>query len=241
MSNVIVFFKKHVLAVCISIVALCVILFFVGLVGKSDTIGAGIGTPIGKVTGTAIGAVTGLTEGSVAGHQAGKEEGLSAEDTTTKISNAIREAANLEVLVASVKLSDIHSVGDDYKALYLLRGNAVFSVDLGKALVEEREDVVYISIPQPEMELVIDQSKIRQEAMYQKHKFSGDAEDGLDAYINSMKKIVQESSSALSNYDSLVKSAKNAATKQVEQLANSVSVKRRTVYISFQEEEVSES
>lgn len=232
-------FKKMPIIAILSIITVaitCVMISTILMGAHAQNLGNDVGSTMGRATGKAIGAVAGVTKGSQDGYEAGKAEGLSAEDTKTKISNTIREAANLEVLVASVKLSDIHSVGDDYKALYLLRGNAVFSVDLGKAIVEERDDGVYITIPQPEMELIIDQSRIKQEAMFQKYKFSGDAESGLDAYINSMKKIVQESSSALSNYDSLIKSAKTAAKKQVEQLANSVAVNQRTVYVSFQEE-----
>lgn len=215
----------------------CVCAFFIQFRINAENIGSDIGNNLGTLTGKAVGSLEGMAIGSSEGWEAGKAEGLSAEDTTVKVADTIRETARLEVLVASVKLSDIHSVGDDYKALYMLKGNAVFSVDISNAVIDERADGLYITIPQPEMEPIIDQSRIKKEAAYQKHYWAGSAEQGLDAYLSSMTKIVQRSESALSNYDSLVLAAKNSAVKQVAQLANSVATSRRNVYVSFQEQE----
>lgn len=205
---------------------------------EAENIGGSIGSNLGTLTGKAIGSIEGVLVGSKEGWEAGKAKGLSAEDTTVKIIDTMKETARLEVLVASVKLKDIHSVGDDdYKALYMLKGNAIFSVDLSKADIDERTDGLYVTIPQPEMELIIDQSMIKKEAAYQKHYWKGSAEEGLDAYLNSMAQIAKKSESSLANYDSLVRAARNSATKQVIQLVNSVSASRKNVYVSFQDQE----
>lgn len=205
-------------------------------IGATKT-GTAIGKDMGTIVGKAIGSFTGITEGREMGEMAGKAAGLSAEDTYVDIAAELRNVTNLEVLVASVKLNDMHSVGEDYAALYLLKGDAVFSVDLSKAIVEEREDGLYISVPSPTMELIFDQSKIQKVAEYQKHYFSGSTEAGLDAYLNTMKKIVEETEKSLSNRETLQASAEESARKQIEQLVNAVSLKKQAVQISFQEKE----
>lgn len=220
------------------VILLCVLGYVISLRINAQTLGEDIGSGYGYLVGKAIGSFEGLTQGSSEGYKAGKEKGLSAEDTTAEIANSIREVEKLEVLVASVKLNDLHSVGEeDYKALYLLKGDAVFSVDLSKAVIDEKNGELYITIPQPEMELIVDPSRIEKVAEYQKYFFSGKAEDGLDAYINSMKKIVEESEKSLANYDSLLKAAKASAEKQITILAKSVSVNNREVHVYFQEKQ----
>lgn len=87
------------------------------------------------------------------------------------------------------------------------------------------------------MDLIVDQSKIEKVAEYQKLLFNGSSEDGFDAYLNSMAKIVEESKENLVNYDSLKKTAEETAIKQVEQLANSVAVEKRDVKVTFKEEQ----
>lgn len=217
------------------LILLCALVFIVNFRLSAKTTGGALGEATGKTIGRAIGSFKGMTDGRIKGYDAGKKVALIAEDTTAKVANAIKKVGKLEVLVASVKLNDVHSVGDDYMALYLLKGDAVFTVDLSQADTDQKGDEIHITIPQPEMELIVDQSKIEKVADYQKHYFSGRAEDGLDAYLNSMKKIVEETQETLVNYDSLMEAARESAEKQITELANAVSGTERSVLVGFME------
>ena len=109
----------------------------------------------------------------------------------------------------------------------------VFSVDFSKAEINGKK----ILLPLPEGELFIDQSTIEKVSEYQKKIFNGSAEDGFDAYINSMKKIQTTTTETLNNYDTLMESAKESAVKQVESIANSLSTDGVTYSIEFIEQE----
>ena len=199
-----------------------------------------MGTTFGQSTGSQVGKFIGYLEAkedSDKAYEEGKEQGLSAEDTLAEVANKIKEVECLEVLVASVKLNDIHTVGEEYAALYLLKGDAVFSVDLSKAEIMEKSDGIYIALPPLEMDLLVDQSKIKKVAEYQKRFFNGSSEAGYDAYLNSMAKIIEESEETLVNYDSLKKTAQETAKRQVSQLVNSVAVEKRNVIVTFKEEQ----
>ncbi len=214
----------------------CVLIYVIILRVNAESMGTTFGQSAGSQVGKFVGSFEALTDYREA-YAEGREQGLSAEDTTAEVANKIKEVERLEVLVASVKLNDIHTVGDDYAALYLLKGDAVFAVDLSKAEITEESDGLHISLPQLEMDLIVDQSKIEKVAEYQKLLFNGSSEDGFDAYLNSMAKIVEESEETLVNYDSLKKTAEETAIKQVEQLANSVAVEKRDVIVTFKEEQ----
>lgn len=214
----------------------CVLIYVIVLRVNAESMGTTFGQSTGSQVGKFVGSFEALTDYREA-YAEGKEQGLSAEDTTAEVANKIKEVERLEVLVASVKLNDIHTVGDDYAALYLLKGDAVFAVDLSKAEITEESDGLHILLPQLEMDLIVDQSKIEKVAEYQKLLFNGSSEDGFDAYLNSMEKIVEESKETLVNYDSLKKTAEETAIKQVEQLANSVAVEKRDVIVTFKEEQ----
>ena len=179
----------------------------------------------------------GMTAGRKDGAAAGKAAGLSAEDTEADIANEIRQVSNLEVLVASVKISDVHSIGSkiDYMALYLLKGEVIFSVDLSEADIVQQGGELIITIPEPTSQLIIDQSQIEKVAEYQKNYFSGSAEAGFDAYLNSMTKVQEASAETLDNYDSLIGAARESAIKQVKQLATSAGVSEKNVVVQFKE------
>jgi len=214
----------------------CVLIYVIILRVNAESMGTTFGQSTGSQVGKFVGSFEALTDYREA-YAEGKEQGLSAEDATAEVANKIKEVERLEVLVASVKLNDIHTVGDDYAALYLLKGDAVFAVDLSKAEITEESDGLHISLPQLEMDLIVDQSKIEKVAEYQKLLFNGSSEAGFDAYLNSMAKIVEESEETLVNYDSLKKTAEETAINQVEQLANSVAVEKRDVIVTFKEEQ----
>ena len=203
-----------------------------------SSLGNSIGRKTGMLVGKAIGSFEGLTKGREEGSAAGKAEGLSAKDIEGDIANKIHEVGNLEVLVASVKINDFHSIGKDkkYAALYLLKGDVVFSVDLSRINIVANGNDIQITIPSPHGELYIDQSQIEKVAEYQEHFFSGSAEDGFDAYLNSMDKLNEASAETLDNYDALIKAAKESAEKQIRHLALSVAVDSYQVNVEFEED-----
>ena len=119
-------------------------LFFLNNVyANASEIGENLGSAAGKTVGTAIGSLQGITKGNAAGLKDGKAEGLSAKDTTTDIMDII-EIGKLEVLVATTTIENFNSMGNDYAALYLLRGDVVFTVDLQQASFDTETDTLYI-------------------------------------------------------------------------------------------------
>lgn len=219
-------------------VILAVILMIVGVIWLwVDYMKKSLAETIGLEAGRVMGSFEALADYREA-YAEGKEEGLSAEDTTAEVTNKVQELKKLEVLVAGVKLKNMHSVGNkDYAVLYLLKGDAVFTVDFSEAEICQKENTLSITIPEPEMQLLIDQSKMEMAAEYQKFFWSGEAEDGFDAYLVSMAKIQENSKEALVNYDALIESAKEAAEKQVKQLVHSVSISGVKVEVQFKETE----
>lgn len=217
------------------LVSLIALVFSMGLRINASSMGSSFGDGLGKAVGKAAGSLEGVTEGREAGIEAGQDAGLSAEDTEADIATRLKEVANLEVLVASVKLNDFHSIGKDkdYAALYLLKGDAIFSVDLSDMDVSLKGNELKIVLPQPKVNLIIDESQTEKVAEYQKHFFSGSAAAGMEAYLNTMKKLTEEPEKAIANYDFLMESARESAEKQVRQLASSVSIQKRNVSISF--------
>ena len=204
----------------------------------AKSIGSDIGSDTGSLVGKAIGSFLGMTEGRDKGLDAGKEAGLSAEDTEAVISSQLHQLENLEVLVASVKLSNFHEIGQKdsfkyYAALYLVNGNVVFTVDMSQAEISAQSDDLYITLPKPAGSLYLDDSSVDKVAEYQTKLFNGNAEDGFDAYLNTMKKIQDASEETLDNYETLLTSAKKAAEHQVTLLAKSASNDYDQVIITF--------
>lgn len=220
------------------VLAACFLAFALYYNATAASRGNSIGQETGALVGKAIGSLEGITKGREEGTEAGKAAGLSARDTKADIANEIRKIENLEVLVASVKINDVHSIGEnvDYAALYLLKGDVVFIVDLSQVEIEEQGNGIQITLPLPHGELYINQSQIEKVAEYQKHFFSGSAEDGFDAYLKSMIRVYEASAETLDNYDVLIEAAKKSAEKQVRQLALSVAVNTHQVNVNFKED-----
>ena len=128
--------------------AACFLAFALYYNATAASRGTSIGQETGALVGKAIGSLEGITKGREEGTEAGKAAGLSARDTEADIANEIRKIENLEVLVASVKINDVHSIGEnvDYAALYLLKGDVVFSVDLSQAEIEEQGNRIQITL-----------------------------------------------------------------------------------------------
>lgn len=210
---------------------------FQSLRENADKNGRAIGELQGNLAGLAVGSYNGITEGWHKGKEEGKEAGLSAEDTEGELRTSIRNIGRLEVLSAAVSLKNLHKTGDDYGRLEILLGDAVFAVDLSEAVItQETEQEIIISLPQPEMTLYFDENKTQKLADYQKYSFSGSAEDGFDAALNSRKAVFEEAADTITNYDSLMERAKASAAKNVALLAENVMVEDTAVKVEFMEE-----
>lgn len=228
---------KNSIPIVLCVAIACVMIYTINLRMNATSLGGGLGAGTGTMVGKAIGSLEGMTKGRVEGTEAGKKAGLSAEDTEATIANQIQQMENLEVLVASVKLSNFHTIGDskDYAALYLVNGNVVFTVDMSQAVIVAQPDKLKVTIPKPVGTLYLDDSSVEKVAEYQRKFFNGKAEDGFDAYLNTMKKMQEASEETLSNYDVLVSSAREAAENQISLIAKSVSTAYDEVEIEWAE------
>ena len=208
-------------------------LFFLNNVyANASEIGENLGSAAGKTVGTAIGSLQGITKGNAAGLKDGKAEGLSAKDTTIDITD-IMEMGKLEVLVATTTIENLNKMGNDYAALYLLRGDVIFTVDLQQASFDTETDT--LSIPQPMPTCYFDPVEIKKIAEYQKTFFSGSTEDGFTEYLNSLKQLEISFTDSIENYDNLLASAQTAAIHQVKQIAENMSVNSGQIHVKFLE------
>lgn len=191
---------------------------------RANDVGALAGQASGTLVGAAIGSADGLFNGTREGSEAGAAKGLSAEDTSAHIQESMKQLGNLEVLAAGVTLKNVNKVGETYAQLVLMNGDAIFSVDMTKAEIRFSQDgkEVTITIPEPVMELYLNEEKTQQLADIQKASLSVSAEDGLVGYLNSMAEIVQKAEEHIANYDSLVERAQGAAITQVQELVETI-------------------
>lgn len=222
------------------LLALIAILFAFSLYSMimAKSIGSELGTDTGSLVGKALGSLYGMTDGKEKGKKAGEEAGLSAEDSEAVISTQLHQIENLEVLAASVKLSNFHSIGQEdslkyYAALYLVNGNVVFTVDMSQAEISAQSDDLHITLPKPAGSLYLDDSSVKKVSEYQTKLFNGDAESGFNAYLNTMKKIQEASEETLDNYETLLSAAKEAAKQQVTLLAKSASNDYDQIIVTF--------
>ncbi len=206
--------------------------FLNNVYANASEIGENLGSAAGKAAGAAIGSLQGITKGNAAGLQDGKAEGLSAKDTTIDITD-IMEMGKLEVLVATTTIENLNKMGNDYAALYLLRGDVIFTVDLQQASFDTETDT--LSIPQPMPTCYFDPVEIKKIAEYQKTFFSGSTEDGFTEYLNSLKQLEISFTDSIENYDNLLASAQTAAIHQVKQIAENMSVNSGQIHVKFLE------
>ena len=184
----------------------------------------------------AVGSYHGITDGISAGTQEGHDAGIASDDVQATVSNEISKVGKLDVLAAGVRLKDVLSIGEDYKALYLLKGSIVFSLDLSQASVDAKDSELKIFLPKPEMELYIDETATEKLAEYQAHSWTGNAHDGYTAYLNSRDKTEDEIKKSLVNYDTLMAQAKEASKNQVKELARAICGSDKTISVYFNDE-----
>lgn len=202
---------------------------------RAGAMGTAVGKANGTIVGTAIGSARGITKGTQEGRAAGEQAGLSAEDTTADIKGGMEEMGRLEVLVAEVILKNLNKVGNAYTGLFLISGDAVFTVDMAAAEIIRSQDgsKVSITIPKPELNLYPDMENTKKLAEYQKVSLTVSAEDGLIEYLNSLTKTVEKVRETMSNYDTLYTEATEAAETQVQQLVKSICGIDTVVQVQF--------
>ena len=177
----------------------------------------------GQVTGVAVGTVEGIIQGVPSGYADGAEAGLSAEDTAVVIANSIetdlKSLGRLQVLAANIDLTTDHEEGKKYQALYLLRGQYVFTIDMNKADITYEGGQITIVLPQPEIESSINHSETELLAEWERKYFNGSTIEGFKAYLNS---ILQIEAASLEKINVLSKQASEFAREQVLAIANAV-------------------
>ena len=219
------------------VLLLCALIALISFRFKAQATGNMAGERAGQLAGRAVGSFQGATAGQIKGYKAGKEEGLSAKDTTAELSGKIREVEKLQVLIASGTFSDVLTVNEkngDYAALLSTKYNAVFTVDLGSAEIDLKEDSLHILLSQPEVEF-FPVGDIEKKAEYQRGAFRGSAENGYKALINSANQIKTRAEEQFRNDESLQKAARASAEMQLKQLINAVSLSKQEVLIEFRE------
>jgi hypothetical protein len=231
--------KKHggtIIIILINVVAVLFLFMIILPLNRSaNEIGEGTGLMAGKLVGATVGSLDGITKYNNA-LEDGKKEGLSAKDTQVEMQNTMSEVNNLEVLVANVKISNYHEISDKYSALYLLKAEAIFTVDLSGCIIDVGDDnMIVITVPQPKVEVNIDENAIDKAVELQKKLFNGSAEDGFDAYINSMANLEEETLQGLRNDSNMMENARKSAEEQISELASGICVNGEKVNILWEE------
>lgn len=232
--------KKYGISAFVVVFGIAIFIFLGGVIRfylAAKETGEGIGKIAGRTVGTAVGSFDGITKGLAEGYGDGREQGLKAEDTDAKVVNEMASIGRLDVLVAQDQFTNKFEQGNDYKALFVYKAQAVFSVNLENADISVSENELQVVIPKPECEFEIDESESEKLAEWQKHFWSGSTEAGYIGYMNSMEQIRKKAASEMSNYDVLMQQAETSAKKQVEILVNSVTGNRYNVKVIFEGEE----
>lgn len=204
---------------------------------NAKNLGASMGDKTGKIVGNAIGSFDGITVGLKKGWESGKNKGLWATDTKSEIKNSFSEAGNLEVLEAGVTLKNVNTLGDDYAALFLLKGVAIYSVNLKEAEINDLDSAtVEIWLPNINVEIYIDESETEKLAEYQKNSWTGSAKDGFVQYMNTREATDKSVKDTMENYDVLVEAAEGSAKKQVGIIAKAATGNKKDIIVKFKGE-----
>lgn len=193
---------------------------------------------LAREAGVGVGSFKGVTIGLGAGAKDGKEEGLSAKDITMCIGTKMESTAKLEVLLVSLKMSDVYEQGDYYAALFSTECEAVFTVDLGRSTAKLNEEgQIEICIPEPVVEIYIDDASVKILDEYKKDSlFDGSSEDGYTGYLHSREKLKEKAEEKLEQNTGLLDQARTVAKKQAEALAKSVSGSNMPIIVKFIDE-----
>lgn len=221
----------------IGIICSILLIGLLAVVGhKAVTVGTDAGNAAGTFVGKVTGSFEGITQGLASGYKAGIEQGLSAEDTNIEVSE-ITGMGKLEVMVAEDHIVNNFEEGDDYKALFVYKGKARFSVDLSQAEIISDGVSITIKLPDPEVDFVIDENASEKMVEWQKYFWSGNMEAGYIGYMNTMSQIKDNAAEEMKSNQYLMQQAKDSAKSQVEMLARSANMGEKQIRVEFKEEE----
>lgn len=231
--------KRYKAVIILGALAVGIIILFVwsiSVYSNAKEAGSRAGEALGSAAGRAVGSFQGITEKIPEGMAAGKEEGLSAKDTEVNIRTEIERMGSLEVLKAGVKLESYLDIADDYRAVFVYKAEATFSVNLRDAeIVGDEPGKVTISLAKPSVEVHIDDTETDKIAEWQRHFYSGSTEDAYRAYIDARAQVENKAPEEITHYDTLMEMARDSAKKQVSLLAEAVCGDRK-VEIIFTDE-----
>lgn len=191
---------------------------------------------LGKSVGIALGSFRGVTQGIADGAEAGKQKGLSAEDTVVTIGTKMAETGKLQVMLADLRLSDLYKQGPEknpqYAALLEMKGEGVFTVDLtqAEAVYDSSEKQINITIPEPVFTPYLDDSTLEVLAEYRPRFGNGSTIHGYRGYLNSRVQLEKGAQEAMLT---MMEPAKASALTQVEILARSICGSSASVQIGF--------
>lgn len=157
--------------------------------------------------------------------------------------NTITSSGQLGVLSAHVNILNSLLIGSssdpDYINLYGQEAIAVYTVDLEKAEISRGENskgekIIFIRLPEPYVQLYVDERTTNNIAEYQKRNWTGNAEDGYRAYSNQTASGYREMLDSLQESDGLMLEAKKNAISRVSELIGALTLDgvRCEVYFS---------
>ena len=98
------------------------------------------------------------------------------------------------------------------------------------------EGEVIILLPEPDVSVNINDSETELLAEYQRKFFNGSADDGFQAYLNTLRSIDSIAPEKVSNYEVLMDMARNSAKKQTEMLASGICIDCSRITVLFRNE-----
>ncbi len=208
----------------------------------AETVGRNLGEKEGKAAGLAVGSYEGVTEGASAGNAAGRGEGLSVEDTEALLKSEMANTGVYEVFVADIGLNDTVAVGagekQTYAGLYEFAADAVYSVDLSKAKVgiekgEAGEEEVVVSIPYPEVKLLVDERGTEKKAEWAASAKAARGKESYTGALNSSDEIKKSALEKIKNTDILKEQSREAAISQVTVLAKTICGEEAKISVKY--------
>lgn len=189
---------------------------------------------LGRNVGSAVGNIKGITTGMQHGVEDGKYVGIHADDYEVEVKSLMAQTSKLEVLVADAAVYTKFEIGKKYEAMYIYKGDAIFTVDLAKANAKKQgSNRIKIESPMPVVEFIISESETEKLFDSQKGIFIGDKSGGYEAYIEHRNTLNQHLEDELVGYDMLLESAKESAIRQLTSLAKSVCGREFEVEVEF--------
>lgn len=226
---------QYILFGIILLLTLCA--YIINMVGENA---AATGESIVGDLGKAVGKIKALPELENIYSDAyaeGKKIALEGKDTTANLESSMKDLGNLEVLVAGIGVTNYHTVGEKYAALYLMKADVVFSVDMSNIQIgykNEEKTILNVYVSYPKAEVYFDESQTEKIAEWQRNYFSGSAEDGHIAYLNSVSEVEKKVREEMAADTALAKRAEEAARRQIQFLIGNLCADANAVNVIFE-------